>query len=42
MNRIYKQMDLIQEQYNVGLISLLEYNAMMKQCSIALMGCDSL
>ena len=42
MNRIYARMDEIQAQYNVGLISLVEYNALMKQCSIDLMGCDSL
>jgi hypothetical protein len=42
MNRIYKKMELVKQQYQAGLISELEMKKMLRALDIELMGCDCL
>jgi len=42
MNRIYEKMLKAKKQFDVGLISREEFDKVLRQCEIEMMGCDNL
>jgi len=42
MNRIYEKMLKAKKQFDIGLISREEFDKVLRQCEIEMMGCDNL